>query len=170
MPDGRARGACALRVAYTITGNRATAEDVVSEAFLKVYRRIDQFQCGRRFEPWFLRIVANEALQAMRKVRRTERRQPLLGRRETRPPDPVEIAETNEVRRKVLAAVATLSPNERAAIVLRYLLDLDEKAVAKTLGWPLGTVKARLHRGRAHLRGRLEIDLRATLPAQEQAG
>lgn len=47
----------ALRVAYAITGKRATAEDVVSEAFLKAYRRIYQFQCGRRFERWFLRIV-----------------------------------------------------------------------------------------------------------------
>src|SRR5690349_5520933 len=138
----------ALRVAYTITGNRASAEDAVAEAFLRAYRGIGRFEPGRPFGPWFLKIVANEALQITRRAGRAARLHALLGRQHDRSPDPLELVETNEVRRRVIAAVRELAPNERAAVTLRYLLDLDEKTVAETLGWPLDTVKTRLHRAR----------------------
>jgi RNA polymerase sigma-70 factor (ECF subfamily) len=149
----------ALRVAYAITGNRASAEDVVAEAFLKAYRNIGRFEAGRPFGPWFLRIVTNEALQVIRRSRRAERVYALLGRQSDRTPDPLEQVETNEVRRRVLGAVRELAPNERAAVTLRYLLDMDERSVAETLGWPVGTVKTRLHRARAQLRDRLGEDV-----------
>jgi RNA polymerase sigma-70 factor (ECF subfamily) len=149
----------ALRVAYAIMGSRASAEDAVAEAFLKAYRNIGRFEAGRPFGPWLLRIVTNEALQATRRAKRAERLYALLGRQERRAPDPVEVVETNEVRRRVIAAVRELAPNERAAVTLRYLLDMDERSVAETLGWPLGTVKTRLHRARAQLRDRLGEDV-----------
>lgn len=145
----------ARRIAFAITGNLATAEDVVAEAFLKVHQHIGRFEAGRRFSPWFLKIVTNEALYAARKTRRADRLHALLGRQPDRPADPVEVAEGNELRREVAAAVRGLEPRERAAITLRYLLDLDERSVAETLGWPLGTVKTRLHRARVRLREQL---------------
>jgi RNA polymerase sigma factor (sigma-70 family) len=145
----------ARRVAFAITGNLATAEDVVAEAFLKVHQHIGRFESGRRFSPWFLKIVTNEALYAARRARRAESLHALLGRQQARPADPVEVAEGNELRREVIAAVGGLGPRERAAVTLRYLLDLDERTVAETLGWPLGTVKTRLHRARVRLREQL---------------
>jgi RNA polymerase sigma-70 factor (ECF subfamily) len=157
----------ARRLAYAITGSRTVAEDVVAEAFLSAYRHIDRFQTGRRFEPWFLKIVANEALQLARRARRAERLNALLGRQRVAPLDPVEVAEANALRRRVIAAVRDLAPNERAAITLRYLLDLDERAVAETLGWPLGTVKTRLHRARGQLRERLGEELGPDLAHRE---
>lgn len=160
----------ALRVAYAITGNRASADDVVAEAFLKAYRHIDRFEPGRRFGPWFLKIVTNEALQLTRRAKRAERIHALIGRQQSRPPDPVELAETNEVRGRVIAAVRDLPAKERAAVTLRYLLDMDEKTVAETLGWPLGTLKTRLHRARARLRDILGEDLRMGAARGEQAG
>jgi RNA polymerase sigma-70 factor (ECF subfamily) len=159
----------ALRLAYTITGDRAGADEVVAEAFLKAYRNIDRFDPDRRFGPWFLKIVTNEALQYIRKARRTERLHALLGRQERRSPDPVEVAEANEVRRQVAAAIRELPGHERAAITLRYLLDMDEKAVAETLGLPLGTLKTRLHRARVRLRERLGGDLRVAVAPEEGA-
>ena len=90
-----------------------------------------------------------------RRARRAERLWSLLGRQAGAPPDPVEQAETNELRREVIAAVRALPPNERTAVTLRYLLDLDERSVAETLGWPLGTLKTRLHRARIRLREQL---------------
>jgi len=156
----------ALRLAYTITGDRASADEVVAEAFLKAYRNIDRFDADRRFGPWFLKIVTNEALQLTRKAKRAERLRALLGRQERRQPDPVELAETNEVRRQVIAAVRDLPADQRAAITLRYLLDMDEKSVAETLGLPLGTLKTRLHRARARLRERLGGDLRVVTPEE----
>jgi RNA polymerase sigma-70 factor (ECF subfamily) len=159
----------ARRLAYAITGNRATADDVVAEAFLSAYRHIGRFQAGRPFAPWLLKIVANEALQVARRSKRADRLNALLGRQRTETPDPVEVAETNAVRRRVAAAVRALEPNERAAVTLRYLLDMDERTVAETLGWPLGTVKTRLHRARGHLRDQLGEDLGVGVPGKERA-
>jgi len=159
----------ARRLAYTITGNGATADDVVAEAFLRVWRHIGRFERGRRFGPWFLKIVANEALQATRRARRGERLLALVGRQRVPSPDPTEVVEANAVRSRVIEAVRTLPPNERAAVTLRYLLDMDERSVAETLGWPLGTVKTRLHRARAQLRDRLGEELRMGRPQEEQA-
>src|SRR5438046_5099592 len=56
----------AVRVAYLITQDTALAEDIVQSAFLRVYERIDQFDVGRPFAPWFLRSVVNDALMAER--------------------------------------------------------------------------------------------------------
>src|SRR2546430_15266025 len=63
----------ALRLAYTILGDRASADEAVAEAFLKVYRHIDRFEAGRPFRPWFLKIVSNEALGMARRARRAGR-------------------------------------------------------------------------------------------------
>lgn len=145
----------ALGVAYSITRDAVSAEEAVSEAFLKAYRYFDRFDPDRRFGPWFLKIVSNEALQLVRKAKRAERLQARLQREDGRSDDPVEMAEANEMRRQVVEAVATLPAAERAAVTLRYLHDLDEKTVAETLGWPLGTTKTRLHRARLRLRGKL---------------
>jgi RNA polymerase sigma factor (sigma-70 family) len=157
----------ARRLAYAITGSSASADDVVAEAFLHVYRHIGRFESGRRFAPWFLKIVTNEALQVARRAKRAERLHALLGRERPALSDPVEVVETNALRRQVSAAVRTLAPNERAAVTLRYLLDLDERTVAETLGWPLGTVKTRLHRARAQLRDKLGEDLRMAVDQGE---
>jgi RNA polymerase sigma-70 factor (ECF subfamily) len=64
----------AVRTAYLITRDRALAEDIVQAAFLRAYERIDQFDAGRPFGPWFLRSVANDAVKA---AARRERLVPL---------------------------------------------------------------------------------------------
>ncbi len=164
----------ALRIAVAITGNRGMAEEAVAEAFFNVYKHADRFEPGRQFGPWFTKIVVNEAVHVARRARRAERLQALLGRQVPHSADPVEVAEGNELRREVIAAVHSLSPNERAAITLRYLLDLDERSVAEILGWPLGTLKTRLHRARTRLRSRLQDrmgrHLEVGAPQQEPLG
>lgn len=60
----------AVKTAVLITRQRALAEEVAQSAFLRVYHRIDQFDSSRPFVPWFLRIVANDALKALRQRRR----------------------------------------------------------------------------------------------------
>jgi RNA polymerase sigma-70 factor, ECF subfamily len=143
----------ALRTALIITGDRPTAEDVVEEAFVRAFQRIGQFKPGVPFAPWLYRIVVNEALSATRRRRRLV---PLPAGQDTRvdsAPGPEQLAELSELQAALLAAVRELPAPKRAAVVLRYYLDLDERAVAATLGWPLGTVKTRLHRARVRLRG-----------------
>jgi RNA polymerase sigma-70 factor (ECF subfamily) len=143
----------ALRIAYQITRDSQAAEDVVADAFLAVFQQKPQ-DPGRPFKPWFLRIVVNRAISFSRRRSRFRRVLGLLSRA-TEISDPVQLVETNEQTRTVMAALDRLPINERAALSLRYLEDLDERSIAEILGWPLGTVKTRLHRGRNHLRQQL---------------
>jgi RNA polymerase sigma-70 factor (ECF subfamily) len=145
----------ALRVAYHITRDPESAKEVVADAFLAVLRVIRRSDPDRPFEPWLLRIVINRAISAARKASRYQELLALIGQR-PESPDPEAEVLRKETQRMLAAAIKSLPPKERAALALRYYLDLDERAMAETLGWPRGTVKTRLHRGRAHLRQRLE--------------
>ena len=150
----------ATRAAYLVTGNRQTAEDVVQAAFLRVYERIHQFDRDRPFEPWFLRIVLNDARKAVSRVPRflawDQRvndegatladilRDPDLG--------PDALAERAELRATVEKALAQLSPAQRAGIVARYYLNLSGAEFARRTGRSSGTVKWLLHAARGRLR------------------
>jgi RNA polymerase sigma-70 factor, ECF subfamily len=138
----------ALRTVYAILGDRAAAEDVVSDAFLKVVDRIDTFDRARAFEPWFYRIVVNLAIDYRRKARRSATRPEVL------PVKSVPSAELDnrELRIDMAMEIDRLPRPERAALVLRYYLDMKEEAMAAILNCPVGTVKSRLHRARQRLR------------------
>ena len=145
----------ATRTAYAILGNRQAAEDVAADAFLTLYNRIGQYNPQRPFAPWFYRIVVNAALKAARAQKRTPSPNSLDPDWLDLPsnlPGPEEEAAMREMRLLLLSAIYTLPPHQRAAIVLRYYLDMDEATMAHTLGCPLGTVKWRLHAAKQRLR------------------
>ena len=150
----------AVRAATLITRDRALAEDIVQGAFIRAYERIAQFDATRPFGPWFLRGVVNDALKAARR----ERRQQPLGDDDwgatidTLEADPERLAELLETSRSLQQALDQLPAEQRAAIVLRYYLDLTEQETARRLGSPLGTIKWRLHAARARLRHLLGTD------------
>jgi RNA polymerase sigma-70 factor, ECF subfamily len=142
----------AVRAAYLIMRDRAVAEDVVQTAFLTAYERIAQFDASRPFGPWFLRNVVNLAIKT---ANRRWRQIPFVDD-ETDPtindllaPDLIDIAET---RQAVWLALAKLSPEQRAAIILYYYLDLSEDEMSQELAAPRGTIKWRLHVARRRLR------------------
>ena len=83
----------------------------------------------------------------------------VLGRLVDSAPDPLEVAEQTEVRAAVQAALASLSPKQRAVLALRYYSDLSEAETAAALDIPRGTVKSRLAAGMERLRALL-ADLR----------
>jgi RNA polymerase sigma-70 factor (ECF subfamily) len=89
--------------------------------------------------------------------------------RGTESADPLHVVERHEEQRAVIAALALLPVKERAALTLRYLEDLDERSIAEMLGWPIGTVKTRLHRGRDRLRQSLQ-GVSATTLAPDSIG
>jgi RNA polymerase sigma-70 factor (ECF subfamily) len=149
----------AMRVAFAITGDRSQAEDVVADSFLVAYQQIRRFDSSRPFSPWLIRIVVNGSLAAARKGRTARKVVELLGRDRVPDADPAVVAERNELQRTLVRGIRALPPLERAAITLRYVLDLDEKAAAGILGWPLGTLKTRLHRARMRLRSRVGGEL-----------
>lgn len=144
----------ALRTAYLICLDADMAQDVAQDAFLRAYRRIEQFDIDRPFAPWFLRIVANQALMAIRKRRRI--RAFLDDALRESIPDPsssIERAILNaETEGAVRDALTRLSPMQRTAVVCRYYLGLGEAEMSELLGCPQGTVKRRLHDARQSLR------------------
>ena len=150
----------AVRTAYLITRDRALAEDIVQAAFLRAYERIGQFDAERPFGPWFLRSVVNDAVKAAARRERqisleagSEGEETSLADLLADPgPGPDDLVEAAEIRQTVWAALGKLPPTQRAAIVLRYYLDLSEAEMAGELACPPGTVKWRLHAARKRLR------------------
>jgi RNA polymerase sigma-70 factor, ECF subfamily len=141
----------AYRTAFLIVHDHAAAEDIAQEAFLAAVRRLDQFDRGRRFGPWLGAIVANRAIDWVRArtARREAAGEPLAD--QASPPE-VPIGRYSE---EVLTALASLSPEHRAVIVLRYLLEYTPGEIAQALELPRGTVNSRLRRGLDCLESRL---------------
>lgn len=147
----------ALRTAFHVTRDPESAKDVVADAFLAVFEHIKGCDPDRPFEPWLLTIVVNRAISVTRRVTRYQKVLSLLTRAPERHDPEAEVLR-NELQRALADALKSLPAQERAALSLRYFLDLGEREIAESLGWPLGTVKTRLHRGRVHLREMLEGD------------
>lgn len=153
----------ALRTAYLVTRDRPLAEDIVQSAFLRFFDRVAQFDSRRPFRPYFLRIVVNDAVKAVRKARRhvsleqhdafeTWSWTDLMGRVMSHP----ELAgERAQLREAVWSALGELPVNERAAIVLRYYGGLSDAEISHRQEVPLGTVKWRLHAARSRLKDML---------------
>jgi RNA polymerase sigma-70 factor (ECF subfamily) len=159
----------ALRLAYHITRDPESAKDIVADSFLAVVEQIGRSDPDRPFEPWFFRIVTNRAISATRWASRRLRLLALITPG-SEPANPEATAVRNETQRALAQVIQSLPPKERAALALRYYLDLDERGIAAMLGWPIGTVKTRLHRGRARLRQRLEADDRGLWTANALEG
>lgn len=142
----------ALRLAFLIGRDAALAEDIVQEAFLRAYARIDQFDARRPFAPWFLRSVANDTLNAVTRRRQVPLDPALSVALPDRTPDPEALVLAAETEDTVRAALDQLSPAQRAALVARYYLDWDDAAAARHFGVPSGTIRRRLHDARARMR------------------
>ncbi|NUT31976.1 MAG: RNA polymerase sigma factor [Hamadaea sp.] len=136
------------------------ADDVVKEALVKAYRRLDTFRGESTFRSWLLTIVANETRNLHRS---RQRRAGLLARAAAISDSPderdnaVDAALTGERRAELVAALRQLSPADRDVIVYRYLLDLSEAETAAILDRPRGTVKSRASRALAKLRTQLVV-------------
>ncbi|WP_205857164.1 RNA polymerase sigma factor [Phytoactinopolyspora endophytica] len=158
--------------AAVVSGAGADAEDVVQVAFVKAYQSLDRFRDGAPFRPWLLRIVVNEARNAVRAGRRrdaaTERAAWLDGV-STSDADPAAAAVHAESRSALIAALRQLPEAQRQVVVCRYFLDLDEREAATVLGWPRGTVKSRLHRALTQLRRGLDEQLGGQDVAEREA-
>jgi RNA polymerase sigma-70 factor, ECF subfamily len=146
----------ALRMALALTGNRAAAEDVVSDAFVLAFERIAKLKPGRPFEPWLRGIVRHLIRRSHRASARLvtgEAADATFATLRTPPAsDPAEVVENTERRQALLAALSQIPLAQREVLVLRYYLDLDVKAVADELKLNLNTVKSHSRRGLHQLR------------------
>ncbi len=150
---------------YRFTGSAAEAEDLTQDVFLKVYRNLRSFDAAKAsFGVWLAALTRNLLVDHYRRSR-LERAsdsldEPFAGEedgvtRADRLPDTRMGQERHvagvELRAKVQAALADITPELREAVILRDLEDMDYREIAEVLGIPQGTVKSRISRGRAEL-------------------
>ncbi|MGH3024129.1 MAG: RNA polymerase sigma factor [Gaiellaceae bacterium] len=151
----RAHWPRAYRAAYLVVHDAAGAEDVAQEAFLAAVRALDRFDGRRPFGPWLHRIVVNRAIDWARA--RALRREVVAEDTVAAAPAPDDAPDVAAAPSAgVLEALASLSPEHRAVIVLRYLLEHSPGEIARMLELPRGTVNSRLRRGLDALAERVE--------------
>ncbi|HJZ35642.1 MAG TPA: RNA polymerase sigma factor [Solirubrobacterales bacterium] len=140
----------AHRAAFLIVRDAAAAEDIAQEAFLAAMRALDRFDRRRPFRPWLHRIVVNRAIDHARaRALRREVGEDAIG-------EPAAPEVEAGLDPDLATALAALDPEQRAAIVLRYLLEYTPGEIARMLELPRGTVNSRLRRGLDHLAAALE--------------
>jgi RNA polymerase sigma factor (sigma-70 family) len=141
----------AARLAYAVLGAPTEAEDVIQEAAIKAWRRLESLRPDSLFRPWFLGIVANEA----RNERRSQWRSVLIL---PEVPDPHTSAEDGWLEGEELRrAIARLPHDQRMAILLHFLLDMPIAEVAMALGIGVAGVKSRINRALKRLRPLLTV-------------
>lgn len=157
----------AVRAAYAVTQDRSLAEDVVQTVFVQLFRTLHTFDLQRPFAPWFFKSVVNAAVKAARRDQQMVSLNTVSddGSEETFAallPDmadlPNEQVESEETRAVVRAALAKLTPEQRAVIVMRYYLDMPTSEISAELACPPATVRWRLHAALKHLRGLLAVN------------
>jgi RNA polymerase sigma-70 factor (ECF subfamily) len=153
-----------FHLAWRITGDEAEAEDVVQETFLRAYKALDRFEQRAQVGTWLHRIAANAALDVVRARGRQGTR---VEAQDPDGPEPVEtlpaadplpdrLAESGEVSRRVNAAMAQLTPNERAAFVMRHFEDQSIEEIGRCLGLKENAAKQSVFRAVRKLRRALE--------------
>jgi RNA polymerase sigma-70 factor, ECF subfamily len=161
----RRTSASSFRLAVSILRDRQEAEDEVQNSYLKAWRHVGQFQRESKFSTWISRIVVNQCLMRLRKVRGTNfvylddpgsdervRQQEVTDRSATPEVDLCNREMSNVLRREI----GRLPPLLRNVLVLRDVDELSTAEVADRLGMTVSAVKSRLLRARIELRHRME--------------
>ena len=142
-----------------VTGHPEDALDATQEALIAVTRGLQRYDGRALFTTWLYRVATNAALDELR--RRKRRPDPAEWTDDRPGPagagggSPASVESVVAARLDVDAALAGLSPDFRAAVVLRDLCDLDYSEIAEVLDVPIGTVRSRIARGRAAIADQL---------------
>ena len=142
----------AYRRAAVLLGDRFEAEDAVHDAAIRAWRHWGQLRDDEHFEAWFSRVLVNVCRDRLSRRRRITAMEAITLRAE---PGVVAVDDGSRLvgeQDRLRRLIATLDPDERVAVALRYEADLTVPAIAKLLGVPEGTVKSRLHRALSRLR------------------
>ncbi len=143
----------ALRLAYLLTGDRALAEDLMQDAFVRMVGRFQDLRDRDAFWWYLRRTIVNLANSHFR--RRQVERAYLARQRGAGSVPETDLGDRERLR----GALMTLRPEQRAAVVLRFYADMTESATAEMLRCPLGTVKSMVSRAMEHLREELNDDV-----------
>lgn len=153
------------RTALAVTGDEASAADLLQEVFLRMHRFADRIDPQRPLEPWLYRATTNLTYTYVK--RRKRWLQPLEDMAEWlaggKKQSPSYLAEKDEEWKDVHLAISGLSLSQRMVVVLYYINDLSLLEISEVLDVPVGTIKSRLFYGRMALKQTLEtngLDLR----------
>ena len=149
----------ALRnVAFGFVRDMALAEDIAQDTFLRAYSKASSLRRGGSVRSWLFRIAINRSQDELRRIKR--KREVSWETFDVPPAGPDQVsgealAASRELGRHLAGAMSELRAEYRIPLVLREVEGLSYTEIAKLLEWPLGTVQARIHRGRLALRARL---------------
>jgi RNA polymerase sigma-70 factor (ECF subfamily) len=140
--------------------NSTDAEDIVQDAFVKAFSKLNTFRGGSQFYTWLYRIAHNSAISQIRKRKPTESLDHDAGvpaaTLEGHGVSPSQRIEQQEQSQQLNDALGRLKEEQRRVLVLREMEGLDYDAIAEILDVPVGTVRSRLHRARTQLKEELE--------------
>ena len=142
-----------FNVCYRLLGERAAAEDLAQDAFIRAYQRLATFDPARPFGPWMRRVAANLCLNHLQRpaqpdlLLEDEAAQP-LAEPAAGSQDPARLAEAAQSTQALRAAILALPPRYRAVIELRHFQELSYTELAAALNRPLSDVKSDLFRAR----------------------
>ena len=154
----RAHSGRVYRLAYRLTGNQHDAEDLTQEVFVRVFRSLAGYTPGT-FEGWLHRITTNLFLDGARRRQRIRfdgLPEEMVHRLAGAEPSPDQAFDETHLDDDIQTALRALPPEYRAAVVLCDIEGFTYEEIAATLGVKIGTVRSRIHRGRAQLRVALE--------------
>lgn len=158
-------------ICMRMLGDREMARDLAQDAMVKIIQGLDRFDGRSRLSTWMIRVTMNACLSELRKLRlrkhasldapmRGSGGEEGLGRvaqsLPSEEPETQRRVEEGEDRADVSSALARITPEQRAILILRDMQGLDYKTIGELLDIPGGTVKSRIFRARVALRERLE--------------
>ena len=151
-------------VALRVSGDRASAEDIAQEAFVRAYRALKRYPGQRvkelRARPWLAQITINLARNHVRAHRLHAELDEVAERMPSAEEGPVRIAERRDDRRMWARLLAGLPPRYRLAVAFRHVEGLSYEELAEALNRPVGSVKSDVHRGVALLRAAYDAEQR----------
>ncbi len=152
-----------LNFVYRFTGDRETAQDIVQETFLRVYRKRKEYRSTANLSTWIFTIAGNLAKSELRHRKRwhfvpisKETRQDVAEKIADQSLGPNQLAEKKAMERNIQEAIGSLPPKYREAVILRDIEVMSYEQIAQIAGCPVGTAKSRVNRGRLQLQKKLE--------------
>ena len=147
---------------YHLVHNEQDAWDLAQDGFLKAWKSLDRFRAQSSFYTWLYRIMTNVAIDWLRKKQiqsgqefddsiALQDLEPGADLAPTSAPLPIEKLAGKEIRQRIDAAIARLSPEHRAVILLKEVEDLQYHEIAESVGCSIGTVMSRLFYARKKL-------------------
>lgn len=158
-----------FNLCFRMLGDPYEAEDAAQESFLRAYKAMDRYDSSRPFSTWLLSITAHHSIDRIRRRKFTKVSMDAMPYQFIADPSPGPEAALGATERqeRVQSLLETLSPTDRAAIVMLYWYEMSYDEIAEALGLTNSAVKSRLHRARRTLAESWEEDNAESFAAEK---